>query len=113
MIIFANRPESVKVMRTNNGGQGVTNIGTLRRADKFTGWIWDKAGISWLNYGTVDHSEKQSLIGLIDKLNGVPYRAQETLLERWREISDLTEDNEAELENYTGRSWAECGRADN
>lgn len=113
MIIFADRPESVKVMRTKKGGQGVDNAGTLRRADKFTGWLWDKAGISWLVYGTFDHSEKRQIIGLIDKLNGVPYRTQETYLDRWREITGLSEDNEVELANITGHSWAECGRADN
>lgn len=99
MILFKNtHPMAIKVLLI--AGNKTDNLGTLRKPDKDSDWIWDFVRISWMVYGTIDHTDKRAIIGMIDKLNGLLYRPQETLLDRWREISGLTPEYQSQLETY-------------
>ncbi len=90
MILFYNRTNDIQVMRTKNCGLGVDDIGCLRQPD--TGqsqpnWIWDFGDLWWERIEDFSSTEKHCIIGMLDKLNGVDYRNQDTMLARWEELT--------------------------
>jgi len=92
MIVFVHRAEYIRVIRLSSSAKPTDNLGKLIRTSR-RGWIWDVDGVeyfrSWIGYETLNGSEKRQLIGLLDNLNGIPYRAQEDMRTQWEKITGL------------------------
>ncbi len=100
MILFYNRPNDIQVIRTLSctvgSYNGSDNIGVLTmdfsKTDKDR-WIWDFSGASylrsWTGFEALSGSEKRQIIGMLDKLNRIIYRNQDTMRARWEEITGL------------------------
>lgn len=101
MILFYNRIDDIQVMLSKRKWQqqlpDLKNLGRLivclsrAQGDQ---WIWDFSDTSFLRssagFEVLDGSEKQDLIGMIDKLNGLYYRTPNTIRARWQKITGLT-----------------------
>lgn len=109
MIVFTYSPNGITVIRTFlPDGQSYRiirkpkGIGRLIPSDD---WSWDKQTATLETYQTLDRSEKQQIIGMLDALNSQPIRPITDMKRRWKEIigPQIVTLLEVELEHQISR----------
>ena len=86
MVVFTYAQHGIAVIRTTPKGRKAEGIGRFQFSRE---WLWDAGRASLHIYRTLDHSEKRTIIGMLDALNGQPVRPITGMKQRWEEIIGL------------------------